>query len=159
MSIRSEWIFAPYCALEKKIKKEKFNVSKPFVSIIEPFLTCTFCILAYYLCSASDTTDDELGHVSQSESRSGDGWNSILSNRKGCYWRFLGQKGQPLHCVCLQHHLIWNGSICHIAHCARLFQNQNQPTKKNKTILFYMVQAYVNSTFLQTFWDLTWKQN
>ena len=59
--------------LGKKIKKEKFNVSKPFVSIIEPFLTCTFCILAYYLCSASDTTDDELGHVSQSESRSGDG--------------------------------------------------------------------------------------
>ena len=55
-------------ACKKKIKKEKFNVS-----IIEPFLTCTFCILAYYLCSASDTTDDELGHVSQSESRSGDG--------------------------------------------------------------------------------------
>ena len=124
--------------LGKKIKKEKFNVSKPFVSIIEPFLTCTFCILAYYLCSASDTTDDELGHVSQSESRSGDGWNSILSNRKGCYWRFLGQKGQPLHCVCLQHHLIWNGSICHIAHCARMFQKRSshflKPTKKNKTI-------------------------
>ena len=31
--------------------------------------------------------------------------------------------------------------------------------KKTKQFLFYMVQAYVNSKFLQTFCDLTWKQN